>query len=328
MYKILGGDGKEYGPVPAEALRQWVLEGRANAQTQVRVGEDLNWQPLAALPEMADLFKIAPPPMSATGAPGEIHEGDYDLDIFGCVSRGFDLFKNNMGPMITATLIAFSPQIAGSVVRLFSIIPLIGILFSLVGMVISLATIVVGGPLLGGLYSTVLKLGRGQSVGMSDSLSGFKNNFLHLFLGQLVPGIFVGLCLIPVAIVFFATLFVQIIKQPNTPPEFAAFIPTIIATIVTLPVIAWLSINWAFTLALVADKQLDFWTAMKTSWRRVMKHWWTILALMVVNFLLNFAGFLACGIGLLFTMPVTIAAMMQAYETIFTPRAAQSGPGA
>ena len=31
MYKILGGDGKEYGPVLADTLRQWVREGRANA---------------------------------------------------------------------------------------------------------------------------------------------------------------------------------------------------------------------------------------------------------------------------------------------------------
>jgi len=35
-YYMQGGDGKEYGPVSAEQLRQWALEGRANAQTQVR----------------------------------------------------------------------------------------------------------------------------------------------------------------------------------------------------------------------------------------------------------------------------------------------------
>ena len=34
MYKIIGIDGREYGPVSAGQLRQWIVEGRANAQTQ------------------------------------------------------------------------------------------------------------------------------------------------------------------------------------------------------------------------------------------------------------------------------------------------------
>ncbi len=36
MYKIIGADGKEYGPVTSEQVRQWITEGRANAQTKVQ----------------------------------------------------------------------------------------------------------------------------------------------------------------------------------------------------------------------------------------------------------------------------------------------------
>ena len=36
MYKIIGADGKEYGPVSTEQLRQWLLEGRVNSHTQVQ----------------------------------------------------------------------------------------------------------------------------------------------------------------------------------------------------------------------------------------------------------------------------------------------------
>ena len=46
MYKILGGDGKEYGPISADTLRQWVSEGRANAQTQVQVEGGTGWTAL------------------------------------------------------------------------------------------------------------------------------------------------------------------------------------------------------------------------------------------------------------------------------------------
>ena len=35
MYKIIGADGNEYGPITTEQLRQWLAEGRVNAQTKV-----------------------------------------------------------------------------------------------------------------------------------------------------------------------------------------------------------------------------------------------------------------------------------------------------
>ena len=69
MYKILGGDGKEYGPVSAETLHQWVAEGRANAQTQVQLEGSSAWTALGRLPEFA-ASTSAPPP--AMGMPGPI----------------------------------------------------------------------------------------------------------------------------------------------------------------------------------------------------------------------------------------------------------------
>jgi hypothetical protein len=54
MYTIVGGDGQRYGPVSAEQLRQWIAQGRANAQTQTyREGGD--WKPLSSYEEFADL---------------------------------------------------------------------------------------------------------------------------------------------------------------------------------------------------------------------------------------------------------------------------------
>jgi hypothetical protein len=61
MYKILGGDGKEYGPVTADTLRQWVSEGRANAQTQIQGEGATGWTMMGQAPEFAALFAAAPP---------------------------------------------------------------------------------------------------------------------------------------------------------------------------------------------------------------------------------------------------------------------------
>jgi len=68
MYKILGGDGKEYGPISADTVRQWVNEGRANAQTQVQPEGGAGWIALGQLPEFAALFAAPPSPAGAPAA--------------------------------------------------------------------------------------------------------------------------------------------------------------------------------------------------------------------------------------------------------------------
>ena len=69
MYKILGADQKEYGPVSADQLRQWITEGRANAQTMVFAEGGTEWKALGSLPEFAQALtggRVArPQPMSA-----------------------------------------------------------------------------------------------------------------------------------------------------------------------------------------------------------------------------------------------------------------------
>src|SRR5712664_997687 len=85
MYKIIGADQKEYGPVPAEQLRQWIAEGRASGATLIRPQGTTEWQPLASFPEFADaLAAVGPAP--GTGLPGpqiglsyEVLSRDYDL---------------------------------------------------------------------------------------------------------------------------------------------------------------------------------------------------------------------------------------------------------
>ena len=68
MYRIVGADQKEYGPITADQLRQWIGEGRANGQSLVRF-EDGPWKPLSTFPEFAgETAPIGPPPLVATGA--------------------------------------------------------------------------------------------------------------------------------------------------------------------------------------------------------------------------------------------------------------------
>jgi len=56
MYRVLGADGKQYGPVTGDVLRQWIAEGRANRLTQVKLESGGDWQPLSSMPEFEPAF--------------------------------------------------------------------------------------------------------------------------------------------------------------------------------------------------------------------------------------------------------------------------------
>ncbi|EEF59884.1 DUF4190 domain-containing protein [Pedosphaera parvula] len=62
MYKVLGNDGKEYGPVSAEQLRQWIAQGRAVANTKLQPEGSTEWKSLSEIPEFSTAFVSAPPP--------------------------------------------------------------------------------------------------------------------------------------------------------------------------------------------------------------------------------------------------------------------------
>jgi len=66
-YKIRGADQKEYGPINAERLRQWIGEGRLNAQSQIQAEGTSEWRPLSSFTEFADAL-AAPPQRLAAGA--------------------------------------------------------------------------------------------------------------------------------------------------------------------------------------------------------------------------------------------------------------------
>lgn len=74
MYKIIGADGREYGPVTLEQVKQWIAEGRANALTRVLPEGATEWRTLYELPELQGTFAQpgfgATPPGGAAPAPG------------------------------------------------------------------------------------------------------------------------------------------------------------------------------------------------------------------------------------------------------------------
>jgi uncharacterized membrane protein len=321
-YFIIGGDGKEYGPITEFDIRQWLGEGRLASTSQCKAESDAEFRPLEKFPEFADAFAPSAPPTIApvkTFEAKTLGDGDYELDLGGCIVRGFELVKAN-GLLIGGVVVYFLIQLAFSA---FGKIPIVGALFSL-------ANFVMAGALSAGLMWLFLRVIRGEAATLGDLFAGFQRGFVQLFLGTLVSGLLIGLTMLPF-IIFFAVKLIPMVKDIHLDPQneqamldlvktifSTAFLPSLPVLLLCIIPATYLKVCWNFTIPLIIDKELDFGAAMKASWRMVNKHWWQVFGLILLVDLVNVAGLLLCCVGLILTVPIGIATLMYAYETIFS----------
>jgi hypothetical protein len=318
MYTIIGGDQKKYGPVTAEQLRQWLAEGRVNGQTSAQSEGTTDWKPLAAFPEFVDALASKPParglPPAATAQPGlaeDIFSRDYDLDIGRCVGDGWNMVKNNFGTVFGGVAIFMLIQVGFG---LLGQIPIAGILASL-------GSLIIYGPLMGGLYYFILKNIRGQPAAIGDIFAGFRLAFAQLLLGYIVVALLTGVAALPGMAIMAVPIFMMIRHHAV---EAGPVLWVVLGFILAMIPAIYLSISWMFSLPLIIDKQMEFWPAMSASRKVVGKHWWLVFGLMVVCGLINLVGLLACCVGIFVSLPIVFGAMMYAYESIFSAPASRT----
>jgi hypothetical protein len=65
-YKIIGDDGKEYGPATAEQILQWIAAGRVESRTPIFAAGAADWTFVGQQPEFAGCFAASgtPPPFA------------------------------------------------------------------------------------------------------------------------------------------------------------------------------------------------------------------------------------------------------------------------
>ncbi|HEY2083384.1 MAG TPA: tetratricopeptide repeat protein, partial [Verrucomicrobiae bacterium] len=209
---------------------------------------------------------------------------DYQLNIGHCLRRGWNLVKQNFWPLfgVNALVVILLAFMGSFSLTLSSSWP--GAHFG------SILSLLLSGPMLGGLYLYFLKLMRGERPTLETVFSGFSTCFLPLFVGNLVMTLLVGLgfvCLI-------------------------------------LPGI-YLSTAWLFSLVLIIDKRMEFWPAMELSRKVITKHWWKFLGFAIVLFLLKLTGIIMCIIGFFIAGPIVYAAFLYAYEDILGANAPAKG---
>ena len=244
MYKIIGGDQKEYGPVTADELRRWIAEGRLGGQSLVRAESEGGWLPLASFPEFAEALHEQTGSVSAAGvaassspipiSSAEILARQPQVEIGRSLSRSWQLLRSNFALLFGAVLVYWAIQF----VCQLNLIT--GLLYALVK-----------GVFYGGLYLVFLNRIRGRAAVVTDVFAGFKLAFAQLMLAGFLTEFLsrVGFCC-------------------------CLFVPGI-----------YLYVAWTFSVPLVADQGLEFWSAMELSRKVVTRVWFEMFALLVLCFL-------------------------------------------
>ena len=246
----------------------------------------------------------------------QLLEREYRVEIGTTLERGWNLFKNNVGSVIGATLLAGLVFIAGYAVTAgaAAVIPAMNFLNVFIQPLFI-------GPLTGGLLWYFLRLARGESATIGDVFAGFSQCFLQLFLATLVQTLLMVACLIPVGLVAGIGAFT--LSSGGNPWGGAGvgfILGLVLGGLISLGAIVYFSICWTHSVLLIMDKRMNFWPAMRLSRKMVSKSWgnWgmTFLFLLVAG-IISSAGALACLVGLLVTIPVYFAMKVYFYDDNF-----------
>ena len=336
MYYLIGADGREYGPVDAETVKNWISRNLANQQSKVRRAgvEPPEWKALGEFAEFAGSEpQTLPPPLpvetppfdSSSPAPkvaGNLHQAiPVNVDeciaealrtakpirIFDCIERGWGLAMTNYWPMIgTAALVTLC-------LLAVSMVPYVG----------GLIQMVMQGMFMGGLIYYFLGKKRGKPRRLEDAFSGFRRMTLNLFLANLLIGLLSILATIPgLIIVGISVAFLGLEPEMKnfsfSTLEPLAIAGCVIGILIASAAVIYFTIGWLFTLNLVVDKRIGFWEAMKISRAVVNKQWWRLFGLQCMCGLIAFGGMLSCCVGYFFVLPVIQASNVYAYDDLFS----------
>ena len=327
QYLIVGGDGKEYGPVSESDVRHWIQQGRANGDTRIKETNDADWSRLRDLtefesnlapsteptsapdintpplpngpsPKIPQPTAFSPPPI-ADDLMAELEGRTPSFSIGDCFNIGWRLTMDNFG----LALLSF----------------IVFILISMASALVPFGQLIVSGPLLGALYCIFIKRLRGEPAELNNLFDGFNVAFMPLFLvyllimlvmvGAMIPG------LIGVGVAFAAGIF-EAQQNASNPPVIGIIIFAF--SILLIGTLAWVlygMLVFAFPLAL--DRRMDAIEALKATWRVTKKCWFKCALLMLCTMLVNLVGMLVLCVGMLITAPLSVAMSAVAYEQLF-----------
>ena len=188
------------------------------------------------------------------------------------IEKGFNLYKENFGILVLASLIA---------------------------VIVSAITVgVLAGPMAAGVLLIIFQLvdRKEPKPEVGTLLRGF-DFFLHSFLFFVIWGI----------AIFVASLILGLVPCIG---QLASLFVVFVAHALLM-----------FGLFLIVDRKMEFWPASVESFNMVKRNFWPFLGFSIVSNLIGSIGAVACGIGVVFTLPIQVCILTVAYREIFDHKA-------
>ena len=184
------------------------------------------------------------------------------------IEQGFNLYKENFGILVLASLIAV--------------------------IVSSITVGILAGPMAAGVLLIVFQLyDRKESQPEVGTLFRGFDFFLNSFLFFVVWGI----------AVFVVSLILGLVPCIG---QLASLFVVFVAHALLM-----------FGLFLIVDRNMEFWPASVASFNMVKRNFWSFLGFSIVSNLIGGIGAVACGIGVVFTLPIQVCILTVAYREIF-----------
>jgi hypothetical protein len=325
MFTIIGGDGREYGPVTEASIREWIAGGRANLQTRARRSMEEAWHTLGDFSEFSGVPPVPPaldppappePEIPATteseAAPAlsgdsrtvaaELIARAEALDVFECIAKGWNLWLANFGPLVGVTFLVLAVQFIARM------LPVLGLF----------ASVFLNGVFAGGLYFYYLGKIRAQPRVLGDAFAGFNRSLAPLMIASLLVFVITGAIMMLLAGHVVLSLVPFFLHPENGLPPLPTGIG-LAGLLVAMALMIYLSVSWTFAFALIIDQGLGPWAALEVSRRVVSHQWFRVFFVLICGGIVALLGIFGLGVGIILTLPVLYASIMYAYETLFRP---------
>ena len=303
------------GPVDDGELDRLVASGEVTPDTLVWRAGMTGWQPLREARTNALLAAAVRQPgthavvVEAAARPRPDADAEFArtegraLSPVSAISRGLSLVTARPGPTVGISALILLMMIGAGFV------PCVG----------SLVQIVVMGPLTAAWYGYFLRHIRGQPAVMEDVFAVFSSPDLgHMVLVHVIVSIAAVFLILPLPFLFlFTTIGTAAAAQHADGAPLILFPLLVLGALPFLAAWIYLTVAFMFAPALILDRGLAFWPAMRLSQRVVNRRLLPMLGLVLLSWLIGLAGVLALCVGIFLAAPVVVASYAYAYEDLF-----------
>lgn len=235
---------------------------------------------------------------------------------FELVREGWGLVRSRWNLWIPAMLVWFA--ILLSLDQLERRIGSAG-LISLTGLLGKGISLLVNAFLTGGMVQIALKQVRGEAPVLGDLFSGGRF-FLTIATREVLMSLSV---FVPTVLVMFLPYFDRGLGSGGF------LVGAVVIGLIGLVALAVMAVRWMIADVLIVDQGMGAWEALGESWRALSLDSGTVVLIGLALMGLQIPGFLTCGIGLLFTLPlvwvVPVLVYRHYYPNWFTPKLETGG---